>query len=76
MAAVLNSFNLDTRAKQSPIFNNAISMYFPWHQRQEFNTKDNGKPKAAVYLGKVIFISWDAQKSLRPRKLLSAPSLL
>lgn len=41
MAAVLNSFNLDTKVEQSSIFSNAISMYFPWHLRQEFNTKDN-----------------------------------
>lgn len=41
MAAVLNSFNLDTKVEQSPIFSNAISIYFPWHPRQEFDTKDS-----------------------------------
>lgn len=40
MAAVLNSFNLDAKVEQSPIFGNAISMYFPRHLRQEFDTKD------------------------------------
>lgn len=40
MAAVLNSFNMDTKGEQSPVFSNAISMHFPRHPRQEFNTKD------------------------------------
>ena len=41
MAAVLNAFNLDAKVEQSPILSVAISMYFPWPLRLEFNTKDS-----------------------------------
>lgn len=43
MAAVLNSYNLDTKVGEQPPTQqyNGVSMYFPWHPRHEFKTKDN-----------------------------------